>query len=67
MDLESLQLEDHKAALATKLMVDTENFKSVILTGQSALQSAILINGGAQLRYSPSSVTSGNPTSRSNL
>ena len=48
MDLkESIELENHKAELARRLMVETENFKSVILTGQSALKSAILINGGA--------------------
>jgi len=44
---ESIELENHKAELARKLMRETENFKSVILAGQNALKSAMLINGGA--------------------
>ena len=48
MDLkESIELEDHKAELARALMMETENFKAVMLSGQTALKNAILINGGA--------------------
>jgi hypothetical protein len=44
---ELIELERYKAELAIQLMERTEHFKSVILAGQSALKSAILINGGA--------------------
>ncbi len=44
-----IELEDHKTELARALMMETENFKSVIVAGQNALKNAILINGGASV------------------
>ena len=41
------QLAQYNAERAAELSFDIEMFKSVIIAGQAALKSAILINGGA--------------------
>lgn len=41
------QLAQYNAERAAELAFETEMFKSVIIAGQAALKSAILINGGA--------------------
>ena len=41
------QLAQYNAERAAELSCDIEMFKSVIIAGQAALKSAILINGGA--------------------
>lgn len=56
LELTQPELEQYKAQLAMWIenqrhafVVTTEGFKSVILSGQNALRSALLINGGASI------------------
>ena len=56
LELTPAELEHYKAQLAMwvenqkhSFRISTEGFKSVILSGQNALRSALLINGGASI------------------